>query len=271
MMKIAIVGAGGLLGNTAVNVFREKGYDVLAVSRKEYDIAEEPFSKFASLVEGCGYLINCSGIIKPVIKDYTSETIMKVNCIFPRNLVKLSATTGIKCIHITTDCAFSGSKGNYNELDVFDVEDMYGTSKIAGESTEIMTLRTSIIGEEKNRSRSLLEWAKSNKGQEVNGYANHFWNGVTTHYLSAVMEKIIGDNLYTKGLFHMHSPDVVSKYELLRIMSDAFHLDLKVNKADGPGFCDRSLSSVYDLSSRLVTKTIREQVEEIGALSAQNQ
>ena len=99
---------------------------------------------------------------------------------------------------------------------------MRGKTKIG------MALRTSIIGEENGQSRSLLEWAKSQDRKEVNGFTNYLWNGVTTVYLAEIIETILLKNLYQKGLFHIHSPNTVTKYELLQLFDLVYKLNLKI-------------------------------------------
>ena len=51
--------------------------------------------------------------------------------------------------------------------------------------------------------------------QEINGYTNHFWNGVTCLQLSKIINNIIYYNKYWKGVRHIFSPRSVSKYELI--------------------------------------------------------
>ena len=74
---------------------------------------------------------------------------------------------GAKFIHYSTDCVFSGARGNYTEDDTPDAVDVYGLSKYLGEvvGAGALTLRTSIIGHELSSSRSLLNWFLSQEGQ----------------------------------------------------------------------------------------------------------
>jgi dTDP-4-dehydrorhamnose reductase len=170
---------------------------------------------------------------------------------------------GTRAVHITTDCVYSGAKGGYTELDYFDADDVYGTTKNAGDTTDNMVLRTSILGEEKGQSRSLLEWARSQSGKKVKGFLNHWWNGVTTVHLAEIVDAILAQGLYRKGIFHIHSPDTVSKRELLSIISDVYQLRLDVEPVEVEPSCDRSLDSVHSLSRQICVKPIRQQVEEM--------
>lgn len=262
MKNVLVLGSTGMLGYAVSKYFEEKEYNVTKISRKEFDIAKDPISKFKGFLENTDAVINCAGVIKPRIDQMSIEDVLKVNSIFPKNLAKLCKSKDIKCIHITTDCVYSGEKGSYNENDYFDADDVYGMTKLAGEDGEnCMVLRTSIIGEEENQSRSLLEWAISQKNKEVNGFTNHLWNGVTTVYLAEIIEKIITSNLYTEGVYHIHSPNCIDKYELLQIFDKVYDLGLIINATEGGTSVDRSMSSISNLTEKVVTKDISKQVD----------
>lgn len=243
--------------------FVSRGYAVKEISRKEFDIVKDPFTKIEHLLLESDIVINCAGVIKPQIAKNSIEDVLKVNAVFPRNLASFCKQMNIKCFHVTTDCVYSGTKGEYTEDDIFDADDLYGLSKNAGEPMNCMTLRTSIIGEERGQSRSLIEWAKSQQGKNVTGFVNHYWNGVTTVHLAEVIEKILDNEIYTEGIFHIHSPNTVSKKELLETLDEVYSLNLTIQPTEAPQFCDRTLSSIYSLSQHHCTKTIQMQLYEM--------
>ncbi len=263
MKKVTIFGAKGMLGYATTRYFLSRDYDVKPVSRAEYDIGKDPFDKVAALVEKSNFVINCAGVIKPRIVENTIEETLRINAIFPRNLANLTSQLNIPCFHITTDCVYSGLKGGYNENDTFDATDVYGMTKNAGENKDCMVLRTSIIGEETGQSRSLLEWVRSNKGKEVNGFLNHKWNGVTTLHLAQVIEKIYTDGAYKKGLFHFFSPETLDKQQLVSLISKVYDLGLTVKPTNAGEACDRSMSSIYDLSAKYFNKSLEVQLSEM--------
>ena len=252
-----------MAGSAAVRVLQKRGHDVAGVGRAQYDIEKEPFAKIAAASENFEVLVNCAGVIKPLVPRLPIEAVLQVNAIFPRNLATLCARRGQKLFHVTTDCAYSGDRGLYDETDVFDARDLYGMSKVAGEPRDGMVLRTSIIGEERGQARSLLEWARAKAGQEVTGYENHFWNGVTTVHLAEIVDDILRRGLFAPGVFHVHSPTPVSKLELLRLISDAYDFDLRIKPGAGPEFCDRTLLSVHALSKELARKGLPQQLREM--------
>jgi dTDP-4-dehydrorhamnose reductase len=168
----------------------------------------------------------------------------------------------VKLIHITTDCVFSGKDGNYNEDSLHDCLDEYGKSKSLGEPNNCMVIRTSIIGEEIHKNASLISWAKSMKGKEVNGFLNHLWNGITTKRYAEICEEIIENNLFEINLFHIHS-NYLSKFELLYLINKKFDLRLKINEYFDKTQIDRRLTTNKKLQNRISFKSIQQQIEEL--------
>lgn len=259
-IEISVIGADGMLGNTVSLYFETKGFSIQRITRNKIDLSNINYSEINSLFRNSKYIINCAGIVKQIIDKFTIEEILKVNTVFPHNLQLISKILNIRCFHITTDCVFSGKKGNYTEIDYTDAYDLYGLSKIGGEVSGIMTLRTSIIGRENKSKKSLLEWAISNAGKTVNGFTNHFWNGLTTLYLADVVYRIIEYDLYREGIFHIHSPEIISKFNLLNYINDIFDLKMKILPVENEIYCNRSLSSIYSLSKDLVKDSIYDQI-----------
>ena len=136
---------------------------------------------------------------------------------------KLSDEIGAKLIHISTDCVFSGKKGNYTEGDFRDADDIYGRSKALGEiiNDKDLTIRTSIIGPElKVHGEGLFHWFMYQTGK-VNGFKTAIWGGVTTLELpKAIDTAIIQDNT---GLIQLSNGIGISKYDLLSLFKRIWH------------------------------------------------
>ena len=189
------------------------------------------------------YVINCIGLIRQ-IKGADKRMMYEINSKFPWRLATQCDRQKIRLIHITTDCVFSGHRpeGMYTEFDIHDPVDDYGLSKSIGEPTNCLNLRTSIIGPEKRGFLSLLEWARSNREQEVSGYTNHFWNGVTTTACAQVCHRIIKNGFYEEGVRHISST-TVSKFELLHGIDRALNLDLRIVPTITPETINRTLKT----------------------------
>jgi len=92
----------------------------------------------------------------------------------------------------------------------------------------------------------LVEWVRSQPAHgEVGGYVDHFWNGITCLQFAKVVETMIQKQYFWKGVRHIFSPRVVTKYELLGLISSAYGRYLNIEKALSPKSCNRVLDTVY--------------------------
>jgi dTDP-4-dehydrorhamnose reductase len=186
-------------------------------------------------------IINAAGVI-----PHSGQTDYTFNTSFPNALGTLCQSKKAHLIHFSTDCVFSGTKGNYTENDIPDAETEYGKSKAKGDDACATILRTSILGEETRNKRSLLEWVRSREGLMINGFTNHMWNGMTCWQLSKIVRTVIETRNFWNGVRHVYSPTPVSKYELIQMIADTYTLE---NTSIFP-FTDwhasnKTLSSVY--------------------------
>lgn len=268
---VLILGANGMLGKIMSEVFENEGILVSKITRSFYDPCVHQISHLHSLWKNPPQLIvNCIA----QNKLYSIETMLQVNAIFPKQLSYFCDQLGIKLIHISTNGVFLGEKGDYLETNVPNTNETYGISKLLGENaSESMVIRTSIIGFEKNTEKKyLLEWVLNNANKQINGYNNHFWNGLTTLHLSEFIVFVYKNNLYQKGLFHIHSPNKISKYELVNKINKCFDLNIKIislahNQAD-----DKSLSSCKNTYQSFFFKEIEEQLSDLKTFKiAQNE
>lgn len=273
MKKILILGSTGMLGNTIAKYFlnlndmevyltyRNENVKILQCKNNiKFDALQDEID---ILPKDIDYIINCIGVIKPFMNEDPIAA-RYINAIFPWKLAQWSKENDSKLIHITTDCVYSGSKGKYIESDLHDALDDYGKSKSLGEPIdECMVLRTSIIGEEIHKDASLIAWTKSQKGKTINGFTNHFWNGITSNEYAKCCEKIIRENLYEKGLFHIHAKDIVTKYEMMQYFNEKFDLNLTINPIETNIACNRSLASEKDLCIKLNIPTVKEMIMEL--------
>lgn len=249
-MRVFVFGANGMLGHYVVNTL-QKEYTVIPVTRDIFDAMKDDVSVFLQNISSKDVVINCIGAIpqnQPNPREY-----IQLNTLFPLQLEQVMKHKGFQFIHITTDCVFDGKKGGYTESDEHTAKDIYGTTKSLGEPKDACVIRTSIIGEELTRKKSLLEWVRSNKGGTISGYTNHLWNGVTCLTLSEIILEIIQKNLYWKGLRHIHSPDSITKYELCKYINDVYDLRITILPKDDIQGKNMTLLSQYLIDFKIPT------------------
>ena len=87
---------------------------------------------------------------------------------------------------------------------------------------------------------------KSNKGGKVNGYNNHYWNGVTCLQLATIIKQMIENNIFWKGIRHVYSPRSVSKYELVKMINEAYKLNIEIYKYNADNNIDKTITSKHE-------------------------
>ena len=230
-MNIILFGATGMLGRYVYNNLKND-YNVICIKRDKFNIENDDWHNLDYLISDNlkenDIIINCAGIIPQKYENDKFKTYIRVNTIFPHKLNEISKKYKCKFIHITTDCVFNGSKGNYSINDTHNAKDIYGVSKSQGEPEEATIIRTSIIGEELYGKKSLIEWVKGNQNTKINGFTNHYWNGVTCFTLSKIIKKMIDENIFWKGIKHIHSPNIVTKYDLCCYINEIYNLNIEI-------------------------------------------
>ena len=259
-MRILILGANGMLGHKLTQVFSQQ-FEVLATVRSSTEafaghpvLAQEQLlgnvsvENFDSIVRAIAlakpqYVVNCIGIVKQQLAAKDPIPSISVNAFFPHRLAQVCQAAGIRLIHISTDCVFSGRKGNYLETDVADAEDLYGRTKFLGEvgSEGCLTLRTSIIGREVASSYGLIDWFLNQEGKSIRGYKKAIFSGFTTHALAEIIAQIISQHSHVQGIWHV-AAEPINKFELLSLVKEIYRLNIQI-EPDEVFLCDRSLNS----------------------------
>ncbi|KMM38868.1 dTDP-4-dehydrorhamnose reductase family protein [Guptibacillus hwajinpoensis] len=228
-MKLLVLGGNGMAGHMIVKYFDQKPeWDVYYTTRDQKEkrgiylnvlmqsSLEEVIEKIKPDV-----VVNAIGLLNDNANNNKTAA-FHVNSLLPHQLTPLVESYGGKLVHISTDCVFSGEKGDYTENDYKDGTSVYAKTKALGEviSHHHLTIRTSIIGPElKKNGIGLLLWFMNQSGA-IKGYKNMMWNGVTTLELAKAIETLLQNNV--SGLYHLGGEEKISKYDLLRMMQDVF-------------------------------------------------
>jgi dTDP-4-dehydrorhamnose reductase len=210
-------------------------------------------------------VINCIGIVKSLVEQRGMLVTIWLNSLFPHQLYQICQTKGIRLIHISTDCVFSGRTGHYHETDPSDAEDIYGKTKYLGEvnRANALTIRTSIIGRELASTNGLVEWFLSNEGGTVNGFTNAIFTGFPTLHLSRIIADIITKRQNLSGIYHISS-EPISKFKLLTLINKAMRLNITIKEY--PDYrVDRSLdSTLYRKETGFTPPSWEKMIEELA-------
>jgi dTDP-4-dehydrorhamnose reductase len=258
-MKVMILGGSGMLGHKLWQVlgprfetyvtFRQaasyyKRFGIFDLERSIGNVSAENFDSVTSALATIRpqVVVNCIGVVKQDAAAKDPVTSISVNALFPHRLAQVCGEMGSRLIHLSTDCVFSGRKGNYTEHDTPDAEDLYGRSKLLGEvsAEHCLTIRTSMIGRELSGSHGLLEWFLSQKGQRVQGFKRAIFSGFTTNALSNILAWIITEHVGLSGLWHL-AAEPITKFDLLTLVKQTYGLDTEI-EVNETFMCDRSLN-----------------------------
>ena len=258
-MRILILGGTGMLGHRLwINL--QKEHEVWVTVRGEDntfpDVPRFPADHIVHRVDGLTsddviaalgavrpeLVINCIGLIKQMEHAGDPLPALSMNALLPHRVAAICRAVGARFVHISTDCVFSGRKGNYVESDPSDAEDVYGRTKFLGEvqGPHAITLRTSIIGQEIKNRLGLVEWFLAQTGT-IKGYQKALYSGFTTNELSRIILKCVIPNPGLHGLYQVSSQPI-SKYALLLLAKEAYGKEIEIVPEDR-FVCDRTLDS----------------------------
>ena len=262
MTKVAVLGSTGMLGSTLTRVLENQFKTIYEFNRSGISATGKNQTRVIEVTDSnclltsfngleIDYIVNCIGMIKHVIDENDQNSVNlagKINSEFPANLNIYASRLGIPVIQVGTDCVYSGKSGLYSENDPHEPIDIYGETKNAGEqsATDSMLIRCSIVGKELKNRNSLLEWVISQPiGAKVEGYVNHLWNGVTTLHFSQIISGVIKSGAYKPGVLHLVPSDIVSKFELINLISSEFgRSDLQISQFEAETPINRSLITI---------------------------
>jgi len=258
-MRVLILGGSGMLGHQLCHVlsghietwatFRDnpaqyEQYNFIGQEHALGGVKAEDFSSVQQAIEKIqpDVVVNSIGIVKQ--RDEAKQAIpsIQVNALFPHQLADLCTDQEVRLVQISTDCVFSGFRGQYTEVDIPDPVDLYGRSKLLGELNRpgCLTLRTSIIGWQLNTFSSLLSWFSQQRGQRIKGYQKAIYSGFSTRVLAGLISDLIKTRPDLSGLYQVASQPI-SKYDLLIALRDKLVWDDIEIEPDDNFYCDRSL------------------------------
>ena len=248
-IKVLILGSSGMAGHVLTVMLRQEpsAYTVIDASRSTSAIDPKlllDMKNTARLINIINemrpdIIVNCVGLLNKYAEEHPDEAIF-INSYLPHFLETHTAVMGCKIIQISTDCVFSGKKGGYIETDFKDGLGFYAQSKALGEikNDKNLTIRTSIIGPElKKEGIGLFNWFVQ-QTDEVLGYSNAYWSGVTTIELARAIKEAIKENM--SGVYHLSSPIKISKKDLLFLLQKEFGTKINI-RSYGDYKVDKSL------------------------------
>jgi dTDP-4-dehydrorhamnose reductase len=218
------------------------------VSPDYVDVSASPGSLERALSSGrWDYVVNAIGVLRSLIDLQDIESVrraIRVNAILPYEVATIAGRFGARVIHVSTDTVFRGSSDEpYTEASPASPDDFYGRTKLLGEcyGTNVLNLRCSIVGRNRQRHRGLVEWLFALRpGSTVNGFVDYTWSAATTAQVADLCVALIAPGVFDQlrsqsPVYHFAPNQPISKYEFLCTLAEVAGRDVIVTPAPNPG------------------------------------
>ena len=235
IMKIAVMGASGLLGAAVSREVLARGYQLLpyasqswADPKGKYEVNALPLNDFDSVIRELfdhwpDAIINCAAVSSPDMVDQNKKLSHVINVESAMRLAEVSAHLGARHIHISTDMVFDGTACPYRSTDQTNPLSEYGRQKLEAEKQvlqvtdrNLVVLRITIInGNSPKGNRSPHERILSAlaNGQRPSLFTDEYRQPCSADNVAQLTVELI-ERPNLNGLFHWAGSEEISRYEL---------------------------------------------------------
>ncbi len=240
-MRILITGASGLLGlNLALETSRRH---VVFGTIHQHNLKTEAFTviQIDLLAPGAverlldetqpDWIIHCAALANLDACEANPLLAKQLNTDLPRTLASHVARGGARLIHVSTDSVFDGLQGDYTEQDIPIPVGVYSRTKLDGERAvaeadpNAIIARVVIFGWSLVGNRSLAEFFFYNlsQGKQVMGFTDVIFSPLLANDLAEIFTAMLEVKL--SGIYHVVSPESLSKYDFGQRIAQQFQLD----------------------------------------------
>lgn len=238
-MKIAIIGASGLLGEGFLHILPNTNHKYIAthftknlykqtilLDIKNYEQVMNFISKHEPDV-----VINTAAITNPEECERDHDLAYQTNVLGAKNIAKACKESGIYLITISTEYVFDGNKGQYSETDPSTPISFYGETKLQSEKVTLETnpkfcvARTSMLygwsRTKSNLASTLIFNLRNRKKMDViiDQIVSPSYNNDIADMLVEIAEKRLN------GIYHVSGASIVTRYEFALTVAKVFGLD----------------------------------------------
>jgi len=232
-MKVAIVGAGGMLAQDLEKAFAQD--EVVALTKEKVDITNiKELKETLSLIRPT-FILNAAAYTDVDKAEQNREVAFEVNQQGASNLAEVALGLDAALVHYSTDYVFPGDcKDGYKEDDQpGPAVNIYGESKLAGEESvkasgcKYYILRTAwLYGQGGNNFvKTMLKLADNKKRLEV--VADQYGCPTYTRDVAESTRQLLKDN-YSNGVYHVVNEGVTTWYGFAKEIFRLSDINVKV-------------------------------------------
>lgn len=241
--NVLITGGNGLLGYHLTRVFGDGEWKILSTDIQDHAYTSGiPYSSLNITDKDAVFrlcqsfkpalILNAAAFTGVDDCETSVDTAFAVNTFGPRFLAEWCAHNHCRLIHFSTDYLFNGKSGPYPETACPDPINIYGLSKLGGESQirrileNHLIIRTNVLfGKGPTEKASFVRWVveslrKKRMIQVVNDqYNNPTWSDE----LAQAVKHFVSLNV--TGIINYGGADYLNRYEFAGLVSEIFELD----------------------------------------------
>jgi dTDP-4-dehydrorhamnose reductase len=246
--SVLVFGGTGLLGAPLAFRLAERGHRVHVAARSQGFADPTPIRSMRCDVSVGGvadrllrevnptWVINCAAVTS-VDACESGGLAERVNADWPQELATAAASTGARCVHISTDSVFAREPGQSEPEEDAPRHPLnaYARQKARAEDAvleaskgEALVVRTNFFGWSPTPERGLAAWAlrELRAGRRIRGFADVFFNPLYTGDAIDILVELLDAN--AEGLIHLLGAQCLSKLSFVRNLAEVFSLDLRL-------------------------------------------
>jgi dTDP-4-dehydrorhamnose reductase len=258
--KIAITGAGGMLGQALSPCLESRGHQTVDLPKEELDVTNySSVQQGLTAIKGLDLVIHCAAYTKVDQAESERGLAYLINGYGTENLAVVCNKLNVPMLYVSSDYVFDGEQHQpYTPWDFTRPLSVYGKSKLAGEMavqrhlTKFYIVRTSwLYGPHgKNFVETVIRLAEEKKPLRI--VSDQIGSPTCTLSLAEVIADLIGTERW--GVYHASDDGITSWYEFAKaIVNDPSIQVIPIETKDMPRPATRPKYSVLDKTSLVST------------------
>lgn len=269
---IAVLGANGQLGSDLVKVF---GEEAIPLTHEDLDVTEPNTLEVIKELKP-EVVVNTAAYVRVDDAEVEVEKALSVNAAGALNVARVCNEVKATNIYISTDYVFDGTKGEpYNEDDIPNPINAYGTSKYAGEiftrnySSRYYIARVSSLfgvagasGKGGNFIETMIE--KSKELSKLEGVNDTVITPTFTLDAAKKIKMLLDEN-YSIGTYHLANEGACTWYDFASAIFEILNTDTEiepVTSKEFPSRANRPQNSALITKHNLENRNWREALKE---------